>query len=161
MRRGEVLALSWSQVDFGRGVIHVTNTKTAHDRTVPLSQPARDLLLSLQKTRKGELVFASKITGRRVVEIKRAFRAACDDAGIEDFHFHDLRHTFAKRLGDAGHSARTIAALLGHSNTLMTDRYTHATDGAMRAAVECATVKRVTTMSQAEVQPPTLAAVNY
>ncbi|MDX6501354.1 MAG: hypothetical protein QOG23_4614 [Blastocatellia bacterium] len=160
MRRGELLGLRWAQVDFQRGVIYVTQTKTARDRMLPMSQQVRELLLSLRKDRKGEHVFTSKITKRARVEVKRAFRAACDDAGIEDFHFHDLRHTFATRLGDAGHNSRTIAALLGHANTQMTDRYTHATDDALRAAVECANGRRVTTASQTQKRPSSLMAVN-
>ena len=159
MRRGELLGLRWPQVDFARGVIYVTQTKTAHDRTVPMSLQVRELLLSARKRRKGDLVFIGK-RGKAVVEVKRAFRAACNDAGIADFHFHDLRHTFATRLGDAGCSATTIAALLGHSNTLMADRYTHATSDTLRAAVECADGKHVTMASQEQKQPPALVAVN-
>lgn len=127
-------------MDFARGVIHVTQTKTARDRTVPMSQQVRQLLLGQRKARKGETVFASRRKGakeRPIVDVKKAFTAACFDAGIADFHFHDLRHTFATRLGDAGHTARTIAALLGNSPA-MSERYTHATDDALRAAVECA-----------------------
>lgn len=159
MRRGELLRLCWSKVDFGRGVIHITQTKTDRDRQLPMSQPVRQVLLSLRKDRKGEFVIHSR-DGKPVVEIKRAFRAACDDAGIEDFHFHDLRHTFATRVGDAGHNSRTIAALLGHANTAMTERYTHATNDALRGAVECAQNSTVTTASQTANRPPKLAAVS-
>ena len=129
MRRGEILGLSWHHVDFARSVIHVTNTKTARDRMVPMSQRVREVLLQLHRARKGDDVFRSiKGTGKAMVDIKRGFVAACSDAGILDFHFHDLRHTFATRLGDQGCTATTIAALLGHANTQMTARYTHATE---------------------------------
>ena len=160
MRRGELLGLKWPNVDFVRGVIHVTQTKTDHNREVPMSQHVRGLLLSLQKERKGDFVIHTS-KGKRILDVKRAFRAACHDAGITDFRFHDLRHTFATRLGDAGHSSRTIAALLGHANTAMTDRYTHATDNALRSAVECAPVSAVTKASQTAGQPFRLAAVSY
>lgn len=137
MRRGELLGLRWQQVDFQRGVIHVTRTKTSKDREVPMSNQVRQVLLEHRRGgAKGEWVFITKKTKRPIVDVKKAFRAACDAAGIADFHFHDLRHTFATRVGDAGHSSRAIAALLGHSNTIMTDRYTHATDNALRSAVE-------------------------
>jgi integrase len=164
MRRGELLGLAWQQVDFSRGVIHITNTKTARDRTIPMSQHVRDVLLSLHRTRKGDRVFTSikrKDSGRGIVDIKKGFVAACNDAGIVDFHFHDLRHTFATRLGDHGCSVTAIAALLGHSNTQMTARYTHATDDALRSAVECAQDKasRHNGVTNAK-QPPTLVAVN-
>ena len=91
---------------------------------------------------------------------RQAFVAACNDAGIADFHFHDLRHTFATRLGDAGDSPATIAKLLGHSNIQMTMRYTHATDDALRSAVEHAQINRVTIASQTAKQPLTQVAVN-
>jgi integrase len=140
MRRGELLRLRWQNVDFQRGVIYVVNAKgikAGKDRTVPMSSHVREVLLTHRRGgSKGEWVFTTKKTKRPIVDVKKGFRAACDDAGIADFHFHDLRHTFATRVGDAGHSSRAIAALLGHANTIMTDRYTHATDSALRAAVE-------------------------
>ena len=83
-----------------------------------------------------------------LVDVKKGFVAACIDAGIADFHFHDLRHTFATRLGDAGCNATTIARLLGHSNIQMSMRYTHASDDSLRNAVEYAQMSRVTNMSQ-------------
>lgn len=159
MRRGELLRLTWPNVDFARGVIHVKQTKTDRDRQVPMSRQVREVLLTLRKSRKGDFVIHTR-KGKPILEVKRAFRAACDDAGIVNFHFHDLRHTFATRLGDAGHSSRTIAALLGHANTVMTDRYTHATDSALKAAVECAQIGTVTRASQTAKQPPKLAAVS-
>lgn len=156
MRRGELLSLCWQQVDFQRGVIHVVNTKSAHDRIVPMSQQVRELLLDHRRGAKGQWVFVTKKTKRPIVDVKKAFRAACDAAGIADFHFHDLRHTFATRVGDAGHSSRAIAALLGHSNTIMTDRYTHATDTALRSAVESGSQGG----SQTAKEPLTRVAVN-
>jgi integrase len=61
--------------------------------------------------------------------------SACHAAGLEDLHFHDLRHTAATSLADAGADAFTIAEILGHSNLSQTQRYTHATDSCKRAAV--------------------------
>jgi integrase len=154
MRRGELLNLSWHRVDFLRGVIHVVNTKTARDRIIPMSHKVREVLVTQRKDQKGDLVFTSRRKkGSGLVDVKKAFVAACRDAGIFDFHFHDLRHTFATRLGDAGCSATTIARLLGHSNIQMTMRYTHATDDSLRTAVECAEIGGVTTASQTAKQP--------
>ncbi|HSL54169.1 MAG TPA: site-specific integrase, partial [Pyrinomonadaceae bacterium] len=161
MRRGELLNLSWPHVDFLRGVIHVVNTKTARDRIIPMSQRVREVLIEQRKTQKGDLVFASRRIAKRragegLVDVKKAFVAACIDAGIEDFHFHDLRHTFATRLGDAGCNATTIARLLGHSNIQMSMWYTHASDDSLRSAVEHAATK----MPQTLKQPLTRVAVN-
>jgi integrase len=55
---------------------------------------------------------------------------------IEDFRFHDLRHTAATRMADAGADAFTLAKILGHSNIQMTARYTHAIASTIRRAVE-------------------------
>ena len=68
--------------------------------------------------------------------VQAAFRKALTEAKINDFRFHDLRHTFGTRLGDAGVSPFIIAELMGHSNIQMTARYTHPTEGGKRAAVE-------------------------
>jgi integrase len=114
MRRGELLNLSWRHVDFLRGVIHVVNTKTARDRIIPMSQSVREVLTEQRQTQEGDLVFASRRIAKRrmdegLVDVKKGFVAACIDAGIADFHFHDLRHTFATRLGDSGCNITTIA----------------------------------------------------
>jgi integrase len=166
MRRGELLNLSWQHVDFLRGVIHVVNTKTARDRIIPMSQRVREVLIAQRAaTQKGDHVFASRRIAKRqagegLVDVKKGFVAACSDAGIVDFHFHDLRHTFATRLGDAGCNATTIARLLGHSNIQMSMRYTHASDESLRSAVEHAQNSRVTNASQALKKPLTGVAVN-
>jgi integrase len=165
MRRGELLNLSWRNVDFLRGVIHVVNTKTARDRIIPMSQSVREVLIEQRKSQTGDLVFESRrIVKRRagegLVDVKKAFVAACSDAGINDFHFHDLRHTFATRLGDAGCNVTTIARLLGHSNIQMSMRYTHAADDTLRNAVEYAQNCCVTNMSQTTEKPLMRVAVN-
>ena len=67
--------------------------------------------------------------------MRNGFGKACDDAKVTNFHFHDLRHTFASRLADAGVDAFTIAELMGHSTLEMTKRYTHVTDERKARAV--------------------------
>ena len=127
----------WRNVDFLRGVIHVTNTKTGRDRDVPMNSKVRSLLLDLQRQGKEEeFVFWNQKTGVNLMDVKHAFNGACEDAGIDDFRFHDLRHTAGTRLADAGADAFTIAEILGHATLQMTKRYTHATDERKRRAVE-------------------------
>ena len=82
-----------------------------------------------------EYVFSKPETGRSLVCIKRAFEKALENAGIEDFRFHDLRHTAATRMGEAGIDPFTIAAISGHKSIAMTASYTHATQQAKRRAV--------------------------
>src|SRR5262249_40091001 len=84
-----------------------------------------------------EFVFPStKKPGSPMVDVKKAFRSAREGAGLENFRFHDLRHTTGTRLGELGVDPFTIADVLGHSDLRMTARYTHATDRARREAVK-------------------------
>jgi integrase len=137
MRRGEILGLRWQNVDFARGVIHVTKTKTNRDRDVPLNSEARQFLLDVYKeTSDEEFVFVNPKTGLNLTDVKKGFNSACREAGIIDFKFHDLRHTAGTRLADTGADAFAIAEVLGHTSLQMTKRYTHATDERKRRAVE-------------------------
>ncbi|HXG65147.1 MAG TPA: site-specific integrase [Blastocatellia bacterium] len=137
MRRGELLNLKWQNIDLARGLIYVTDTKTGHDREVPINSIARETLLGLQRLYGGyEYVFTNPMTGLNITEVKKGFKAACREAGIADFRFHDLRHTTGTRLADAGTDAFAIAEVLGHRNLQTTKRYTHATELRKRRAVE-------------------------
>ncbi|HEY6332736.1 MAG TPA: site-specific integrase [Blastocatellia bacterium] len=137
MRRGEILSRAWAHVDFGRNVIHVTNTKSGRNRVVPMNEVVRSELLQLKGAGNPcGPIFVSMKTGAALVEIKKGFRAACDSALIEDMHFHDLRHTFGTRLGANGKDPFTIAELMGHADLRMTRRYTHATSRNLRDAVD-------------------------
>jgi integrase len=133
MRRGEILSLRWSQVDFMRDLIFVTQTKSGKDRVIPMNEAVRNALLSL--SREGERVF-------QVDWIKKAWMGALKEAKIEDFTFHDLRHTAATRLADAGADAFTIASILGHSTIQMSARYTHDTERKRRAIEAISTEKK-------------------
>lgn len=134
LRRGEIFSLCWNDVDFWLNSIHVRESKTGKGRVVPMNKEARELLLSVN--RDGDLIFRSPYTGNRLTKIDKGFRAACRRAELEDFHFHDLRHTFATRLAEGGADAFTIAEILGHSSLVMTKRYTHVSDERKRKAVE-------------------------
>jgi integrase len=136
MRRGEILSLRWSQIDFARGFIHLINTKSGKSRDVPINRIAREILLWLQRKSSSEFLFPNPRTGKPIKEIKHAFTKSCVKAKITGFRFHDLRHTAATRLADGAADAFTIAAILGHSDLRMTARYTHAMDSRKREAVE-------------------------
>lgn len=95
-----------------------------------------ELVALMESAPDSEYIFVNPRTGKRLTDIKNAFVSACEDAGIEDFHFHDLRHTAATRMADAGVDAFTIAEILGHATLHMTKQYTHALDQNKRRAVE-------------------------
>jgi integrase len=140
MRRGDQLSLRWEKVDFQRNVIYVANQKTGREYPVPMNEDVRGAMLSLKREARAgaEFVFVNPKTGGRYLDVKKAFARACAKAGIGDFRWHDLRHTFGTRLAEAGYSEATIAELMGHADRKTTGRYTHGTDRAKREAVEAA-----------------------
>lgn len=136
MRRGELFNLTWEKVDFARDVIYVINTKSGKDRVVPMNQIVRDELTKMKDQSTSESVFVSHRTGINLTETKKGFNAACSEAGIKNFRFHDLRHTAGTRLADAGVDAFTIKEILGHSSIQTSAIYVHATNEGKRRAVE-------------------------
>jgi len=117
MRRGEILNLKWDQVDLKHGFILLGNeTKNGERREIPLNNTLKELFIHLFTKRRldTEYVFVNPETGKRFVDIKRSWSTACKKAGIKDFHFHDLRHTFASQLVMNGVDLTTVKELLGH-----------------------------------------------
>ena len=147
-RRGEVQAARWDQLDLKDGVWTkpgaTTKQKTEH--RVPLSAPARQLLVELreraERTAKkkgrevGEYVFPGRGGEAYRVEIKDQWSALCKAAKINGARLHDLRHTYASLLASSGLSLPVIGALLGHSQPATTARYSHLMDEPLRAATE-------------------------
>ena len=138
LRQDEALSLTLANVDLFRKTITIKG-KGDKIRTIPLNSVALDVLKSRMKTRhiKSELVFPSangtKIMRQRLV---RAFSKAVRDSGLQDFHFHDLRHTFATRLAQAGVDLYKIAKLLGHNDVSTTQRYAHHCPESLRSSVD-------------------------
>lgn len=129
MRRGEILNLKWSEVDFANNSIMVsqTNSKSKKARKVYINSTLKRLLLELKlKSAGNEFVFLDE--GNPLREIKNGFKAACRRAGIQGLRFHDLRHTAATRMIEAGASIVAVNKILGHSDIKTTMRYTHPED---------------------------------
>jgi integrase len=128
-RRGELLKLRWANVDFDLNTITFKETNTNKDRSVPMEPIVRTALLELrEKASDAEYVFVNPDTGTRYTDVKKSFSAACREANITDFRFHDLRHTFGTRLADPGVDVVKIKELMGHASIVTTMRYIHATD---------------------------------
>jgi integrase len=137
MRRGEIFDLTWDDVDFEQGHITVWESKNGESRTAPMSELLAETLRRQkeEKRLKNPLVFPSP-TGNRYSDIRLSFKAACRKANIEDFRFHDLRHTFASHLVMNGVDLTTVKELLGHKTLVMTLRYSRLSQGHKKRAVE-------------------------
>lgn len=131
MRRSEQYGLRWSDVDFERRIVNLADTKTGEGRHIPLNDAALAAFRSLEENKKiSKFVFLRKAghgagEGERLKSPREWFEDAIEEAKIEDFTWHDLRHTFASRLVMAGVDLRTVADLLGHKHIQMTIRYAH------------------------------------
>ncbi len=134
MRKGEILNLRWSNVDFKNRVIVVEGTKNGEVRKIPMNKKLTEVLESAKKEAEGEYVFSEN--GKPYGDVKSGWWTALKKAKIEGFRFHDLRHTFGSRLGMAGVDIRTIQELMGHKDIKMTMRYSHPTPEHKRKAVE-------------------------
>ncbi|MGE3542129.1 MAG: tyrosine-type recombinase/integrase [Candidatus Tectimicrobiota bacterium] len=125
-RKGELLGLRWPDVDLQRGQLTFRDTKNRDTRSVPLAGPALTLMRAHAKVRRldTDLVF-SRCDGRGAIEIKKAWENAVKRARLDDFHFHDLRHSAASYLAMSGASPVEIADVLGHRSLSMVQRYAH------------------------------------
>jgi len=136
MRKGEILNLRWPQVDLKNKHIVVEETKNGELRKIPMNRRLTDTLKHVKKSAhsQGPYVFAD---GKKPYgDVKSGFWTALDKCGIENFRFHDLRHTFGSRLGMAGVDIKTIQELMGHKDIKMTMRYSHPTPEHKKHAVE-------------------------
>lgn len=134
-RRGEVLNATWDQFDLSSAVWikPSAHTKQRKLHRVPISDGALDVLRRAQRLSNGDYVFPGR-TGGALVELKKMFGMVRQDAGIEDFRIHDLRHSYASFLVSDGASLPIIGRLLGHTQAATTNRYAHLEDDALRKA---------------------------
>lgn len=120
MRQGEILGLRWEHVNLKTRVAHLPMTKNGSKRDVPLSAKARDALVRLDVKTSGR-VFNYSSSG-----IKSSWRYMLEQLGIQDLHFHDLRHEAVSRLFELGTlDMMEVAAISGHKSLSMLKRYTH------------------------------------
>jgi integrase len=139
MRRGELFALRWEDIDFERGYIHIREPKGGADATIPLSAAAKAILKSHPRT-DSPYVFPGRF-GEKRTDAKNAMRSIRKAAGLPlDFRpFHGLRHSFASMLASSGQvDLYTLQKLLTHKSPLMTQRYAHLHDETLKRAAEVA-----------------------
>jgi integrase len=144
LRRGELVSLRWRDIDFGRSLLHVTESVSAgqdarvkdeEGRTVPLAPQLAQALAAWRPddAEDDDLVFPGlrRVKDGQVREkldgdaLSSRYRAARDEAGLRPLRFHDLRHTFGSLAVDGGASLVQVQAWMGHADIKTTMRYLH------------------------------------
>jgi integrase len=135
MRQGEIMGLKWEDVDINNGFIILHETKNGERRRVPLTGHALEQVKALHKIRRIDtnLLFpATRTKGGSqdrkplaAIWLRKSWVNALKEANINDFRFHDLRHSTASYLAMNGASLAEIAEVLGHKTLQMVKRYAH------------------------------------
>ncbi len=138
LRRGELLSLTWGNVDLASALLTVrgVSAKSGRTRYLPLNSDAVAVLQTWRprEATAADLVFPGP-TGEKMASLKTAWGKVAKAAGLKDFTFHDLRHSFASKLVMAGVDLNTVRELLGHADIKMTLRYAHLAPEHKAAAV--------------------------
>ncbi len=128
MRQGELLEPTWGRVDRSRGVVLLEITKSSQRREVPLNGPA-DAVLARRAS-------DAQVFGTQSWDgFRKSWEAALEASQLGNFHFHDLRHTFASRAVQRGVTLPELKELLGHATLAMVMRYAHLAPEQLRSAV--------------------------
>lgn len=138
LRKGNLQNLKWSQVDLETGniIIPASEHKNRKPLYFPINPYLRDILAGLRNNYPfSEYVF-SKPDGTSYGDWKRSFETACKIAGLENVHFHDLRHTHATFLNMLGENEYTIRSLMGHETLAASKRYVHTPPEKVKEASE-------------------------
>jgi integrase len=144
LRKSSQYGLTWDMVDWKSRELHIPRTKNEEPLHLPLNDAALAALKIVFARGEGRgHVFKSAKTGQPLENGRHWFDDALVEAKLKNFHWHDLRHTFASRLRMKGAPLEDIADLLGHKNLTMTRRYAHLGPNKLHAVVSllepCAT----------------------
>lgn len=137
-RRHEVLVARWKDVDWRQRLWRIPRTKSGKARHIPLSTGALKVLHFREKTAEPgiDYIFANPHTGQPFVSFFSSWDMARKRAGLPELRIHDLRHSFASFLVNAGRSLYEVQELLGHADIRTTSRYAHLSCERLREAVE-------------------------
>ncbi|HEX2858868.1 MAG TPA: site-specific integrase [Alphaproteobacteria bacterium] len=125
-RYSEIMELRWPQVDLAKGTVTLTKTKNKEWRVLHLHGHALELLHALRKVPRIDTPFVfPRADGKAPQEIRKHWEKALKVSKIEDFRFHDLRHTAASYLLEDGATLVQLSEILGHKTLQMVKRYAH------------------------------------
>jgi len=134
LRQGELLRLTWADIDWNVGVLTIHETKAGERRRTPMNSTVVGLLSVLKTSITPEPV--ERVFPFDARYVRRLFEGAVKASGLSPFRFHDLRHTFASRLAMQGANDRTLMALGGWKSPAMLARYAHLSPAHLWKAVE-------------------------
>jgi len=132
-RAGEILNLKWQEVDFERGFLNLSDSKTGR-KQVLISPPALQILADIPRIKGNSYVIAGEKPDKPRSDIKRPWKRITAHAGLDDLRLHDLRHSYASVGASAGMGLTIVGKLLGHASPATTARYSHFADDPLRLA---------------------------
>lgn len=132
MRRGEMLALRWAQVDLQRRSATILESKSGDSRTIPLTPKALELLHSCNAFGEGGEQSGDPVFPITANALRLSWERLCKRAKIDDLHFHDLRHEAVSRFFEMGLTVPEVASISGHRDMRMLLRYAHQSDSSIR-----------------------------
>lgn len=142
LRKTELLTLRWKDLDFKNRMLRIERTKNGERRDIPMTQVVHNILRAIPRRVDAPYVFASS-DGTPQQYLKTTWNTAIRKAKLDDFTFHDLRHTFASTLIMSGVDIRTVQTLLGHKSITMTMRYSHLSPNHLRLAIGVLDANRI------------------
>ena len=134
LRLGEILNLTWKEVDLENGVLKLLVRKNRRMLEVPLNDTALSAVNGWHGIRKSDVVFYNPETGGPWKDLWLGLKKACRQADLNDVTWHTFSHTFASRLNGNGADLVTVKELLGHADIKTTMRYAHTNGEAERGA---------------------------
>ena len=159
-RKSEILKARWENVHLDLHMISVPISKSGKTRYIFLSDAARDILAGLKSRGKSPWLFPGRSSRKPISDIFAYWKEVREELNLADVRIHDLRHTFASFLVNAGHTLYEAQKMLGHADPRTTMRYAHLGQDALVTAAE--TVSKLLesgTQAQTQAQAPTEALV--
>ncbi len=135
-RKSEIRKARWEHVHLEQRILTVPVSKSGKARHIPLSDEAVEVFLSIPKVEGCPWVFPGHAPGKPLSDIFLFWNKLRRKLGLQGIRVHDLRHTFASLLVNAGHSLYEVQKLLGHSDPRTTMRYAHLGQSSLLAATQ-------------------------
>lgn len=141
-RMNEVLSAEWSQINISTRTwkIPALNSKSKKSRSSPLNDSALAIISQLNTEAEFEFLFVNRVTGNPYTNIHKAWGKIRDQAGLPHLRIHDLRHQYASFLVNSGRTLYEVQQILGHSTSMVTERYSHLSSATLQAASNSASV---------------------